>query len=97
MVHLVLPHFCIGLGIGIVDAALMPLLARLVERHGLADGYGAVYALSQTAVCLAYSVGKFITTSPSGPLILLCLYVQKKWLNVLCFPTYACAINFIRY
>ena len=57
MVHLVLPHFCIGLGIGIVDASLMPLLARLVERHGLTDGYGAVYALSQTAVCLAYSVG----------------------------------------
>ncbi|XP_043239757.1 synaptic vesicular amine transporter-like [Amphibalanus amphitrite] len=60
MVHLILPHFCIGLGIGIVDASLMPLLARLVERHGLMDGYGAVYALSQTAVCLAYSVGPFV-------------------------------------
>ena len=58
MVHLILPHFCIGLGIGIVDASLMPLLARLVERRGLADGYGAVYAVSQTAVCLAYSVGR---------------------------------------
>ncbi|KAF0302877.1 Synaptic vesicular amine transporter [Amphibalanus amphitrite] len=69
MVHLILPHFCIGLGIGIVDASLMPLLARLVERHGLLDGYGAVYALSQTAVCLAYSVGTCILqvdlTSPT--------------------------------
>ncbi|XP_037091288.1 synaptic vesicular amine transporter-like [Pollicipes pollicipes] len=56
MVHLVLPHFCIGLGIGIVDASLMPLLARLVERGGLQASYGTVYALSQTAVCLAYSL-----------------------------------------
>ncbi|XP_037091282.1 synaptic vesicular amine transporter-like [Pollicipes pollicipes] len=60
MVHLVLPHFCIGLGIGIVDASLMPLLARLVERGGLQASYGTVYALSQTAVCLAYSVGPFL-------------------------------------
>ena len=34
MIWLMLPHFVLGLGIGVVDSALMPLLADLVdERH----------------------------------------------------------------
>jgi DHA1 family solute carrier family 18 vesicular amine transporter 1/2 len=44
--ELVLPHFGLGLGIGIIDSALMPLLACLVdERHN--GAYGAVYAIAQ--------------------------------------------------
>lgn len=55
--QLVLPHLGLGLGVGAVDAALVPLLAYLVDtRHGA--GYGAVYALQQTAVSLAYALGK---------------------------------------
>lgn len=34
MYDLILPHFGLGLGIGVVDSALMPLLASLVDvRH----------------------------------------------------------------
>ncbi|XP_048249764.1 synaptic vesicular amine transporter-like [Haliotis rufescens] len=54
--QLILPHFGIGLGIGITDAALFPLLALLVDtRHDAF--YGSVYAIAQLAVCLAYSIG----------------------------------------
>ncbi|XP_061195949.1 synaptic vesicular amine transporter-like [Saccostrea echinata] len=54
--QLILPHFGIGLGLGIVDAALMPQLALLVDmRH--VTSYGTVYAIAQLAVCLAYGLG----------------------------------------
>ena len=43
--------------VGITDAAIMPLLALLVDtRHD--SFYGCVYAIVQLAVCLAYAVGK---------------------------------------
>ncbi|ESO82718.1 hypothetical protein LOTGIDRAFT_82249, partial [Lottia gigantea] len=42
--------------IGATDAALMPMLALLVDtRHDAF--YGSVYAIAQLSVCLAYSVG----------------------------------------
>jgi len=44
-----------GLGIGVADAALVPLLASLVDRNG---NYGPVYSIQQVAVSLAYSLGK---------------------------------------
>ncbi|KAK7109835.1 synaptic vesicular amine transporter-like [Littorina saxatilis] len=54
--QLILPHLGLGLGLGITDAAVMPLLALLVDtRHD--SFYGCVYAIVQLAVCLAYSVG----------------------------------------
>ncbi|CAL8087193.1 unnamed protein product [Orchesella dallaii] len=53
---LAFPHFTLGLGLGIVDASLMPLLARIADDKYHA-GYGAVYALAQTSVALAYSLG----------------------------------------
>lgn len=55
MSQLVIPHLGIGLGIGIADAALVPLLATLVDQE---DGYGPVYSLQQVAVSLAYSLGE---------------------------------------
>lgn len=62
---MLVPHFGLGLGIGILDAALVPLLAAVVdskytiEDDSTNDGhYGAVYAIQQTAVSLAYSIGK---------------------------------------
>ncbi|CAG0898676.1 unnamed protein product, partial [Cyprideis torosa] len=57
MWHLVLPHFGLGLGIGVVDASLMPMLAYLMELRHSAK-YGAVYAIAQTGVCSAYFLGK---------------------------------------
>ena len=56
MWQLVVPHFGLGLGLGVVDSSLMPLLAKLVEdRH--VGAYGSVLAVSQTAVSLAYGIG----------------------------------------
>uniref|UniRef100_A0A1B0CZ44 Major facilitator superfamily (MFS) profile domain-containing protein n=1 Tax=Phlebotomus papatasi TaxID=29031 RepID=A0A1B0CZ44_PHLPP len=64
--RLMLPHFGLGLGIGILDAALVPFLATYVDqKYGDFDGsasetfsnYGAIYAIQQMAVSLAYSFG----------------------------------------
>ncbi|XP_023315215.1 synaptic vesicular amine transporter-like [Trichogramma pretiosum] len=56
MAELAVPHLGLGLGIGVADAALVPLLAALVDRRPTAS-YGPVYSLQQAAVCLAYSLG----------------------------------------
>ena len=41
--------------------ALMPLLAKLVDdSHSGSESYGAIYAIVQTAVSLAYGLGPFI-------------------------------------
>lgn len=67
---LIIPHFCLGLGIGILDTSLVPYLARLADSitansddssettDEVASNYGSVYAIQQTAVSLAYSIGK---------------------------------------
>lgn len=67
--QLLMPHFALGLGIGVIDAALVPLLANFVdatlaqeENGGDAassmSSYGTVYAIQQTSVSLAYCLGK---------------------------------------
>lgn len=63
--QLAVPHFGLGLGIGVVDAALVPLLASLMDSRYAAH-YGSVYALQQMAVSLAYSLGrKFLPVFPN--------------------------------
>ncbi|XP_071626411.1 synaptic vesicular amine transporter [Temnothorax longispinosus] len=54
MSQLTFPHLGMGLGIGVADAALVPLLASLVDRNG---NYGPVYSIQQVAVSLAYFLG----------------------------------------
>lgn len=68
--ELLLPHFGLGLGIGVLDAALVPLLATLVDSQSGSDtesdicesspNYGAVYAVQQIAVSLAYSLAPIL-------------------------------------
>lgn len=68
---LIIPHFGLGLGIGILDTSLVPYLARLadtvtvnyddsseVTEDQSSSNYGSVYAIQQTAVSLAYSIGE---------------------------------------
>ncbi|KZC03735.1 Synaptic vesicular amine transporter [Dufourea novaeangliae] len=57
MSQLIVPHLGMGLGIGVADAALVPLLASLVDRNG---DYGPVYSIQQVAVSLAYSLGPIL-------------------------------------
>lgn len=70
---LIIPHFCLGLGIGILDTSLVPYLARIADTITLDEtgesidedptsNYGNVYAIQQTAVSLAYSVGKLLSS-----------------------------------
>ncbi|CAK9795387.1 Synaptic vesicular amine transporter [Anthophora plagiata] len=57
MSQLIVPHLGMGLGIGVADAALVPLLASLVDQNG---DYGPVYSIQQVAVSLAYSLGPIL-------------------------------------
>ncbi|XP_011499323.1 PREDICTED: synaptic vesicular amine transporter [Ceratosolen solmsi marchali] len=58
MSQLIIPHLGLGLGIGVADAALVPLLASFVESS---RGYGPVYSIQQIAVSLAYSLGPIVS------------------------------------
>lgn len=57
MMQLVVPHFLLGLGIGAVDAALVPLLAELADNTHTSS-YGTVYAVQQMSVSIAYALGE---------------------------------------
>ncbi|KAL1495085.1 hypothetical protein ABEB36_010559 [Hypothenemus hampei] len=59
MTQLMVPHFGLGLGVGAIDAALVPLLANLVDEKGN-RGYGPIYAFQQGAVAMAYSFGPLL-------------------------------------
>ncbi|KAK2176876.1 hypothetical protein NP493_634g00014 [Ridgeia piscesae] len=54
--QLIVPHFGLGVAIGLVDTSVLPLLAFLVEKRHFAD-YGNVYAIAQMSISLAFSVG----------------------------------------
>ncbi|KAH8351335.1 hypothetical protein KR084_009389 [Drosophila pseudotakahashii] len=68
--QLLMPHFALGLGIGVIDAALVPLLATFVdatlsqedhsESNSSMSSYGTVYAIQQTSVSLAYCLAPLI-------------------------------------
>uniref|UniRef100_A0A336L2F9 CSON011665 protein n=1 Tax=Culicoides sonorensis TaxID=179676 RepID=A0A336L2F9_CULSO len=66
---LLIPHFGLGLGIGALDSALVPLLASAVDSKytdndsissNSISNYGAVYAIQQMAVSLAYSIAPML-------------------------------------
>ncbi|XP_066261120.1 synaptic vesicular amine transporter-like [Euwallacea similis] len=59
MSQLAIPHLGLGLGVGAVDASLVPLLANFVDNKGSAQ-YGPVYAFQQAAVAVAYSFGPLL-------------------------------------
>merc|ERR1712178_540021 len=59
IMHLIIPHFGIGLALGAVDVSIMPLLALLVDRRHVSV-YGSVYALAQVSISLAFAIGPAI-------------------------------------
>ncbi|GAB6031559.1 hypothetical protein CHUAL_009324 [Chamberlinius hualienensis] len=59
MMHLIVPHFLLGFGIGVIDSSLMPMLAMIFDTRYAAQ-YGTVYAIAQTAVSLAYFIGPLL-------------------------------------
>lgn len=83
--QLLLPHFALGLGIGVIDAALVPLLATFVdatlaqedqgEGSSSMSSYGTVYAIQQTSVSLAYCLGKWI--------LVFFFFLKKKYIFII--------------
>ncbi|XP_055300363.1 synaptic vesicular amine transporter [Sitodiplosis mosellana] len=68
---LVLPHFALGMGIGTLDVALVPLLASIVDTKYMYDdevasetsfgsSYGGIYAIQQISVSMAYFLGPLL-------------------------------------
>lgn len=78
MISLLIPHFGLGLGIGILDASLVPYLSsRIDAKYGgglpgsysdcsqsdpTTSSYGTVYAIQQMAVSLAYSASPLLAS-----------------------------------
>ncbi|CAJ0921793.1 unnamed protein product, partial [Mesorhabditis belari] len=61
---LIIPHFCMGFSIGMIDASMFPLMGYLVDiRH--VGVYGSIYAIADAAFCFAFALGPFC----SGPLV----------------------------
>ncbi|MEE6509221.1 hypothetical protein FKM82_025001 [Ascaphus truei] len=54
--QLIIPNGGIGIGLGMVDSSIMPIMGHLVDlRH--TSVYGGVYAISDIALCLGFAVG----------------------------------------
>ncbi|XP_060601753.1 synaptic vesicular amine transporter-like [Ruditapes philippinarum] len=85
MGQLLVPHLSLGLGVGVTDAAIMPLLALLIDQRHVST-YGSVYAIVQLAVCLAYSLGPAV----AGQIVRLFGFKWSIWgmaiLNLLFLP-----------
>ncbi|BHF66379.1 hypothetical protein SprV_0200939600 [Sparganum proliferum] len=62
MVHLLVPVFTLGVGIGMVDASMMPQMGCLVDLRHVAV-YGSVYAIADAAFCLGFAIGPVVSGS----------------------------------
>jgi len=61
---LIIPNFCMGFSIGMIDASMFPMMGYIVDlRH--VGVYGSIYAIADTAFCFAFAIGPFV----SGPLV----------------------------
>ncbi|XP_050697230.1 synaptic vesicular amine transporter-like [Eriocheir sinensis] len=85
------PHLGLGVGVGTVDAALMPLLAAVVDARHVA-AYGAVYAIAQAAVALAYFLGPLVGSAVVQVIGFPWLMRSMALLN-LCYCPVLCFLN----
>ncbi|KAI1705552.1 major facilitator superfamily domain-containing protein [Ditylenchus destructor] len=61
---LIVPNFCMGFSIGMIDASMFPMMGYIVDvRH--VGVYGSIYAIADAAFCFAFALGPFF----SGPLV----------------------------
>ncbi|XP_041444040.1 chromaffin granule amine transporter isoform X2 [Xenopus laevis] len=50
------PSAALGIGFGLMETSVMPLMAQLVDlRH--TSNYGGIYAISDIALCIGYALG----------------------------------------
>ena len=63
MWQILLPHFNIGFSIGLLDAALMPLLADFVHFNFDNDfgQFEIIYSLQEIVISLAYIIGNIVS------------------------------------
>ncbi|ESN94799.1 hypothetical protein HELRODRAFT_87629 [Helobdella robusta] len=73
--HLIVPLAALGFAIGLIDSSIMPMMAHLVDiRH--VSIYGNIYAITDTAFCLAFAVWPTL----SGPVIKLIGFKGLMWM-----------------
>ena len=79
---------------GVTDAAIMPLLALLVDQRHTTT-YGTIYAIVQLAVCLAYAFGKHIMLYGGTRALITvvntivsCVYISIPCLHKSCLITF---------
>uniref|UniRef100_A0A6I8QA01 Solute carrier family 18 member A2 n=1 Tax=Xenopus tropicalis TaxID=8364 RepID=A0A6I8QA01_XENTR len=54
--YLIGPSAALGIGFGMMETSVMPLMAHLVDlRH--TSNYGGIYAISDIALCIGYALG----------------------------------------
>ncbi|KAL7064898.1 hypothetical protein AAHC03_05783 [Spirometra sp. Aus1] len=57
---LCIPIFVLGVGAGMLESSLMPLMGTLVDlRH--VPVYGSVYAIADAALCLSFAIGPMVS------------------------------------
>uniref|UniRef100_A0A183C103 MFS domain-containing protein n=1 Tax=Globodera pallida TaxID=36090 RepID=A0A183C103_GLOPA len=61
---LILPNFCMGFSIGMIDASMFPMMGHIVDQRHVGV-YGSIYAIADAAFCFAFFLGPFF----SGPLV----------------------------
>ncbi|CAD5229658.1 unnamed protein product [Bursaphelenchus okinawaensis] len=57
--YLIIPIAFTGIGVGMVDSTMFPTLGTVVDKRH-ASAYGSVYAIGDSAVCVAFAVGPFL-------------------------------------
>ena len=75
----IVPLFIICFGIALVDTAVLPTLAYLVDKRHTSV-YGSVYAIADISYSLAYAVGPIVAGGLIGSIGFL-------WLNIILFVT----------
>eukprot|EP00118_Oscarella_pearsei_P020573 m.224035 g.224035 ORF g.224035 m.224035 type:complete len:296 (+) comp39988_c1_seq14:2632-3519(+) len=66
-----LPLLLMGVGMGIGDAVLVPLLGTIVDVR-YTSVYGSIYAISTTAFCIGFAIGPIYAVSVAK-------YVSFRW------------------
>ncbi|KAH7728857.1 Protein CAT-1 a [Aphelenchoides avenae] len=88
---LIVPNFCMGFSIGMIDASMFPLMGHIVDvRH--VGVYGSIYAIADAAFCFAFALGPFF----SGPMVRSIGFPAMMYLIALINFLYAPLMFFLR-
>uniref|UniRef100_A0A914DT09 Major facilitator superfamily (MFS) profile domain-containing protein n=1 Tax=Acrobeloides nanus TaxID=290746 RepID=A0A914DT09_9BILA len=88
---LIVPLFCMGFSIGMIDASMFPQMGYIVDvRH--VGVYGSIYAIADAAFCFAFALGPFF----SGPFVRTLGFPTMMYIIALINFLYAPLMFFLR-